>query len=148
MPRPEPPSPWQPWTALERLLRRLVPSTREPREDPAFDPDALVRLISQAPVDGASLGSGHLHIHVSGFSEHLLLVWEDGMLREVAAKSARHASGRCGSLRNSAFRRHSPHAVLARLRDRLAQVRLHCGSYERTWTSFAEFRSWLRSAPR
>jgi len=128
---------------IEKLFSR--PIQRQEGKD--YDPESIVELLSQVTVNGYRLSSGHIHIHVLDFSDHLVFIWQEGMFRRIVAKSREQRKGRYRPLRNSEFRKYFPMTILARLQRRLGMVRLQYSDIEFTWPLFEDFMAWLKTTP-
>lgn len=133
--------------ALESLLSRLRGWRLGPFREPRYDPESIARLLGRAAA-GSGLRSGHVHIHVEGYADHLMLFWRDSRLRMVAAKSPGQGEGRFSHLSDSEFSAFPGREVLRELRAALGAVGMHAPLPERSWPSFEAFADWLAGQER
>ncbi len=95
---------------LRETVRTLFSLLRREQAQPEHRPESIVRLLSRVTINGSRLSSGHIHIHVKGFSDHLILRWRRSMfgaLTEVAVKSKRHKQGHVSQFQDSEFHDYS-----------------------------------------
>ncbi len=135
---------------LRETARSLFSLLRRERVQPEYQPESIVGLLSRVTINGSRLDSGHIHIHVKGFADHLILRWRRGMfgaLTEVVVKSKRHKQGPV-PLGESEFHPYSSENVFQRLKSKMALVRIQASNLEREWPSFDAFMSWLTELSR
>jgi len=59
-----------------------------------LNPDRLAENLSLALSKKTGSTSGHIHIHFCGRSDHFVIVWSNGRLKQIVAKSPRCKKGR------------------------------------------------------
>ncbi len=108
-----------------------------------LNPDRLAGNLSLALSKKTGSTSGHIHIHFCGKSDHIVIVWSNGRLRRIAAKSPRCEKGRCLRWKYSQFCDYEKQEVLENLYDEIERIEIDEEGFSKTWVSYDELISWL-----
>lgn len=108
-----------------------------------LDPDRLVGNLTLALTKRIKSTSGHVHIHFYDKSDHLVIVWSNGKLREIVAKSQDCEKDQCVKWDRSQFADYKREDVLGQLYNEIEQIRIDDGGFNKTWFSYSEFIEWL-----
>ena len=92
--------------------------------------------------EGLDLG-GHVHFHVRGHEDHLILLCSRNALGKVIAKSPACGKGECIRWEKSSFSRVEPEEALATFAPEINLVRIDAADYEMSWPTMADFLCWL-----
>lgn len=92
--------------------------------------------------EGLDMG-GHVHFHVKGHSDHLILLCSRKYLGKVVAKSEECRSGECIPWDRSSFHRYNQDEVIQALNQEINQVRIDAADYQMSWPTLADFICWL-----
>lgn len=108
-----------------------------------LDPDKLSENLTLALSKKMNGTSGHIHIHFRGKSDHLIIVWSHGRLREIVAKSQGCEKGQCVKWDRSEFADYEKKDVLVQLYGEIELMRIDEGGLNKKWRSYSEFIDWL-----
>lgn len=86
---------------------------------------------------------GHVHFHVQGHSDHLILLCGHHSLGKVIAKSPQCREGECIQWERSSFVGFDPESVLTDLSKDINQVKVDAADYEMSWPTLADFLCWM-----
>lgn len=89
------------------------------------------------------LVEGHVHFHVSGHLDHLILLCSRCQLGRVITKSPHCAKWECRPWHRSSFSVFDREQVLREVSRDIAQVRIDVGDCEMTWPGLDDFLHWL-----
>lgn len=87
--------------------------------------------------------NGHVHFHIRGHKDHIILLCNRKHLGKVIAKGANCRSGECIRWRDSEFAALSPDQVFKDLKDDITRVRIDVSGYKMSWPTMADFICWL-----
>lgn len=87
--------------------------------------------------------SGHVHIHFRNKSDHIVIVWSNGRLREIGAKSAGCKKGQFVKWEISQFCDYKGQEVLEKLYDKIESMEIDGEEFNKIWLSYNEFIRWL-----
>lgn len=108
-----------------------------------LNPDRLVVNLTLAFSKKIKSTSDHMHINFCGKSDHLVVVWSSGRLREIAAKSPRCEKGQCVKWDRSQFADYKREEVLGQFYNEIEHIRTNEGGFSKTWSSWQGFVDWL-----
>jgi CheY-like chemotaxis protein len=86
---------------------------------------------------------GHVHFHVQGHPDHLILLCGQHSPGKVIAKSPQCKKGECIKWEQSTFTGFDQETVLEDLSAEINQVRVDAADYEMSWPTLADFLCWL-----
>lgn len=89
------------------------------------------------------LVEGHVHFHVSGHRDHIILLCSRCDLGRVITKSPRCAKWECCPWHRSSFSAFDREQVLREVARDIAQVRIDVGDCAMTWPGLDDFLHWL-----
>ena len=72
-----------------------------------------------------------------------MIVWSNGMLREIAAKSFGRKKGQCVKWGKSQFCDYRREDVLEKLHSEIERMEVNEGDFNKTWPSYSQFIDWL-----
>jgi len=105
--------------------------------------DRLVGNLTLALSKKTKSTSGHVHIHFHGKSDHIVVIWSNGRLRKIVAKTPRCEKGLCVKWENSQFCDYERGKVLEKLYDKIERIEIDEEEFNKTWASYDELISWL-----
>ncbi len=108
-----------------------------------LNPDRLVGNLTLALSKKIEGTSGHVHIHFRGKSDHLIIIWSNGRLREMVAKSPGCEKGQCVKWDESQFTDYKREDVLREFYNEIERIRIDSGGFNKTWPSWQAFIDWL-----
>ncbi len=108
-----------------------------------LDPERLVGNLTLALSKKINGTSGHVHIHFRNKSDHLVIVWSNGRLREIVAKSPRCEKGQCVKWDRSQFADYEREEVPGQFYNEIERIRTNEGGFSKTWSSWQGFIDWL-----
>lgn len=108
-----------------------------------LNPNGLVEKLSNVLFKKIKHTSGHIHIHFRGKSDHLVIVWPNGMLREIVAKSQGCEKGQCVKWDKSQFTDYKREDVLGEFYNEVERMEINEGRFNKTWPSYQAFTDWL-----
>lgn len=93
--------------------------------------------------EGLDLG-GHVHFHVEGFSDHIILLCSRRTLGKVIAKSPQCGKGECIKWEKSSYAQYDPDKIFSQFGQNINLVRVDAADYEMSWPTLADFLCWLQ----
>ena len=108
-----------------------------------LDPNYLAEKLSSLLFEKTKHTSGHVHIHFRNKSDHIILVWSQGKLKRIIAKSPGCKKGEYKSWHDSEFSDYERDDVFRELYNEIECLEIEDNSLNETWASFSEFINWL-----
>ncbi len=87
--------------------------------------------------------NGHVHFHIDGHEDHIILLCDRKHLGKMIAKSPECEQGECIKWDQSSFAHLAPDAALKDLNQKISQVRIDAADYQMAWPTLADFICWL-----
>lgn len=87
--------------------------------------------------------SGHIHSHFQNKSDHIVLVWSNGLLKRIVAKSPHCKKGQYVKWKHSLFCDYKQEEVLEKLCDEIERVEIDGNGFNKTWSSYGDLVWWL-----
>lgn len=125
------------------MIRKIDVDIRNEVSEACLCPDYLAERLSGVLFEKTGHTSGHIHFHFRGKSYHIIFVWSEGKLKKIVAKSPGCRKGRHTHWKDSQFRDYNREDVLRRLYNRIECIEIDGDSFNKTWSSYTEFISWL-----
>ena len=107
-----------------------------------YDPDCLVKKLSDVFSRKTRRRSGHVHFYFRNKSDHIILLWLEGWLDKILAKSANCKKGRYTHWEDSGFSNYKRQDILQELHNEIERVEIDSG-LSKAWSSYAQFVNWL-----
>ncbi|HPJ72771.1 MAG TPA: response regulator [bacterium] len=92
--------------------------------------------------NGLDMG-GHVHFHVRGHEDHLILLCGRHAMGKVIVKSPKCGKGECIRWDRSSFADCNPESAIRDFSDAIELVRVDAADYEMSWPTLADFLCWL-----
>ena len=125
----------------------LTKKTRQNNSDNAsqmcFDPDYLVERLHRAFAERIDSDSGHIHLYFRNKSDHIIIIWSEGQLRKIAAKSPNCRKGQYIHWMDSEFGDCERQDILRKFHNEIECIKIDMDGFDRTWSSCADFMEWL-----
>jgi CheY-like chemotaxis protein len=133
--------------AIHRLFRQplFLRRDRFVSNIPSYDlrPKQLAQQVFRRVFRQGLDHGGHVHFHLEGHSDHLVLLCNRRAMGKVIAKSSSCKNGECIKWEHSSFGKFSSDTVLSDLSGAVNLVRVDSADYEMSWPTLADFLCWL-----
>lgn len=125
--------------------RFLLPRKRFAVKSSPVDlrPKVVARRIFKKVFRNGLDRGGHIHFHVQGHPDHLILLCGRHSSGKVIAKSPGCKKGECVKWDQSTFSGFDPETVLKDVSREINQVRVDSADYEMSWPTLADFLCWM-----
>ena len=108
-----------------------------------FDINNLVKKLSAIFSKKSRQIRGHIHFYFQDKTDHIILAWSKGKVKQIIAKSPHCKKGEYVKWGSSQFCDYKPEDVLGKLYDKIKDIRIDDGNFRKTWPSYAKFIKWL-----
>ncbi len=108
-----------------------------------LNPDDLVRKLSAVFRKETGRQWGHVHFYCRGKSDHIILVWKEGKLDKLIAKSPGCEKGEYVRWEESQFSPCKKNDVIRELYKEINRVVIDDEDFYKAWSSYGEFVKWL-----
>lgn len=118
-------------------------ATKNEISQECLNPEHLVGNLTLSLSKKIKSTSGHIHVHFRNKSDHLVIVWSNGVLREIVAKSPGCKKGRCVKWAKSQFCDYKREEIIEKLHSEIERMEVDEGDFKKTWPSYSDFIDWL-----
>ena len=87
---------------------------------------------------------GHVHFHISGHPDHIILICRERELGKVVAKSPTCEKGECLRWDQSSFACFDRENILKQMAGDISLIRIDVDGVEMSWPTLEDFLSWLQ----
>ena len=87
--------------------------------------------------------NGHVHFHIEGHEDHIILLCDRKHLGKMIAKSPQCEQGECVKWEESSFAHLETDNALKDLNQKISMVRIDAADYQMSWPTLADFICWL-----
>ena len=125
------------------LTKKARQNNKDEVSKRCFDPDYLVERLHRVFFEQTDSESGHIHLYFRNKSDHIIIIWSEGQLRKIAAKSPNSGKGQYIHWIDSEFGDYERQDILRKLHNEIECIKIDMDGFDRTWPSCAEFMKWL-----
>ena len=92
----------------------------------------------------AGAAKAHIRFHYKGKKDVIVLVCEDGMLRQIVAKDETSQNGECIIWEESEFKDYTPEQAFLKFYDDINKIEVSHPKMSKSWISVQDFEGWLK----
>ncbi|MFH1519937.1 MAG: hypothetical protein ABIE75_05165 [Candidatus Omnitrophota bacterium] len=121
--------------AKESIIKEL--------SEACFNPNYLVKRLNRVLFRDAQRTSGRIHFHFQNKSDHIILIWFKGRLKDIVVKSPDCKQSESVKWNDSQFFNYQPENVLEQLYQQIVQIEIDEHNFRKRWLAYDEFIKWL-----
>jgi len=87
--------------------------------------------------------SGHIHFYFRNKSDHIVIVWSNGLLKRIVAKSPHCKKGQCVKWEYSQFCDYKREEVIEKLCEEIEYAQIDRDGFNKRWSSYGDLIWWL-----
>lgn len=108
-----------------------------------LNPNYLAERLSSVLFKITQCTTGHIHFHFRAKSDHIILIWSEGTLQGVVAKSPYCKKGEYEEWENSQFSSYQPEDIFKQLYQQIKRIKIDRGDFRKGWSSYTKFIKWM-----
>lgn len=107
-----------------------------------LDPNYIVERLSSILAKETNGTSGHIHFYFRTKSDHIILIWSEGKLRKIIAKSLSCEKDQYVHWTDSEFCNYEREDILRRFHNEIERVEIDVAGFRKMWPSCPKFMKW------
>jgi len=138
---------WLGWPVCRKKTANVCSTAATPNNhgdlfEDCLDPEKLAENLARVFLKKTSHSVGHIHFYFRNTSDHVILIWAEGKLAKVLAKSPHCEKGEYTRWSESQFCDHERKAVFKTYHPQISRIEIDEG-LRKSWPSYPKFINWL-----